>query len=284
MTSGKFESSNPAPRRHCAHSGTRWQPMDNGCRCRPVSRAITSAQWLRASDCFGPAESNGRRHHRPDLHPQPRGFARAGARLAQRRDAPRLPVEILVAANACTDDTVARMRAYQARQDSEVGCRCASSRFRRRASRTRSISAIPLIDTELSPLSTTITASTRTTLSPSSGREDLARGWPVLRSHSARLGRQRAGVGARRRALPDLPAARAPLRPGPEPQTITHGAGPDPGWRQSDRSTRCVEHAGHFSTELGPHGHDLGGGEDSEYVLRAMARGVRCQYAPDILQ
>ena len=40
--------------------------------------------------------------------------------------------------------------------------------------------------------------------------------------------------------------------------------------------------AGQFSTELGPHGHDLGGGEDSEYVLRAMIRGVRCQYTPDI--
>lgn len=29
---------------------------------------------------------------------------------------PAMPVQILVAANACTDDTVARMQAYQARQ------------------------------------------------------------------------------------------------------------------------------------------------------------------------
>jgi hypothetical protein len=44
------------------------------------------------------------------------------------------------------------------------------------------------------------------------------------------------------------------------------------------------ELAGQFSTELGPHGHDLGGGEDSEYVLRALMRGVRCQYVPDVVQ
>lgn len=44
------------------------------------------------------------------------------------------------------------------------------------------------------------------------------------------------------------------------------------------------ELAGQFSTELGPHGHDLGGGEDSEWVLRAMARGVQCQYTPGMVQ
>ncbi len=41
---------------------------------------------------------------------------------------------------------------------------------------------------------------------------------------------------------------------------------------------------GEFSTELGPQGHDLGGGEDSEWVLRAMERGVQCQYTPGMVQ
>ena len=32
---------------------------------------------------------------------------------------PRMPVQILVAANACTDDTTTRLRAYQSRRDGE---------------------------------------------------------------------------------------------------------------------------------------------------------------------
>jgi len=41
---------------------------------------------------------------------------------------------------------------------------------------------------------------------------------------------------------------------------------------------------GDFSTDLGPRGHDLGGGEDTAYVLKALAQGVRLYYAPDIVQ
>lgn len=41
---------------------------------------------------------------------------------------------------------------------------------------------------------------------------------------------------------------------------------------------------GEFSTELGPRGHDLGGGEDTAYVLKALAQGERLYYMPDIVQ
>lgn len=41
---------------------------------------------------------------------------------------------------------------------------------------------------------------------------------------------------------------------------------------------------GEFSTDLGPRGHDLGGGEDTAYVLKALAQGVRLYYTPDIVQ
>ena len=41
---------------------------------------------------------------------------------------------------------------------------------------------------------------------------------------------------------------------------------------------------GLFSTELGPQGHDLGGGEDSEYLQRALDQGEHLLYAPDIVQ
>lgn len=39
-----------------------------------------------------------------------------------------------------------------------------------------------------------------------------------------------------------------------------------------------------FIPDLGPTGHDLGGAEDMEWVLRALRLGARLQYAPDVVQ
>jgi len=39
-----------------------------------------------------------------------------------------------------------------------------------------------------------------------------------------------------------------------------------------------------FSTKLGPKGHNLVGGEDSDFVLRALASGETIQYIPSIIQ
>lgn len=41
---------------------------------------------------------------------------------------------------------------------------------------------------------------------------------------------------------------------------------------------------GRFSTDLGPTGHDLGGSEDVEWVLRALQLGAQLQYVPDAVQ
>jgi len=41
---------------------------------------------------------------------------------------------------------------------------------------------------------------------------------------------------------------------------------------------------GEFSTTLGPQGHNLVGGEDSDFILRTLDAGVAIQYIPDILQ
>lgn len=41
---------------------------------------------------------------------------------------------------------------------------------------------------------------------------------------------------------------------------------------------------GTFSTDLGPTGHDLGGSEDMDWVLRALALGAKLHYCPDIIQ
>ncbi len=41
---------------------------------------------------------------------------------------------------------------------------------------------------------------------------------------------------------------------------------------------------GNFNTELGPSGHNLGGGEDSDFILRSVTGGERLRYLPDMVQ
>lgn len=44
------------------------------------------------------------------------------------------------------------------------------------------------------------------------------------------------------------------------------------------------EKVGHFSTQLGPSGHNLAGSEDSDFILRALDAGVSIKYMPEIVQ
>ena len=44
------------------------------------------------------------------------------------------------------------------------------------------------------------------------------------------------------------------------------------------------DRVGEFSTEFGPVGHDLGGAEDLEWVRRALRLGAQLQYVPDVVQ
>jgi GT2 family glycosyltransferase len=48
--------------------------------------------------------------------------------------------------------------------------------------------------------------------------------------------------------------------------------------------TALFDRIGGFSTAYGPVGRGLGGAEDHEWVLRAIAAGARVQYVPDIVQ
>lgn len=48
--------------------------------------------------------------------------------------------------------------------------------------------------------------------------------------------------------------------------------------------TPCLRRVGDFSTDLGPVGHDLGGSEDSEWLLRALRQGSKLLYEPSIVQ
>jgi GT2 family glycosyltransferase len=41
---------------------------------------------------------------------------------------------------------------------------------------------------------------------------------------------------------------------------------------------------GDFATEMGPRGHDLGGAEDLDWVLRGLRLGARLRYVPEVVQ
>jgi arylsulfatase A-like enzyme/GT2 family glycosyltransferase len=78
-----------------------------------------------------------------------------------------------------------------------------------------------------------------------------------------------------------LPIPRADL--GPDPRALTID-GPLPGGGNLFLRRAVFDRVGGFSTELGPHGHDLGGGEDSDFVARCLKAGERLQYVPWVTQ
>ncbi|WP_210757084.1 glycosyltransferase family 2 protein [Azohydromonas sediminis] len=59
---------------------------------------------------------------------------------------------------------------------------------------------------------------------------------------------------------------------------------PMPGGGNQIIRVDVLRRLGPFSTELGPQGHDLAGGEDTEYMLRALRAGERLWYVPEIVQ
>jgi len=198
---------------------------------------------------------------------------------------PAMPVEILVAANACTDDTVARMQTYQARQPG-------SDRLPLRVievptpGKSHALNqAIPLIETELTAF---VDDDHRVDANYLVAIEHAANSWPDAGLYCGRIlpdwdGTEPAWVhDAGPYRIYPLPVPR--YDQDDQPKTITAEEGPIPGGGNLVVRRHVFELAGQFSTELGPHGHDLGGGEDSEYVLRAMVRGVRCQYTPEMVQ
>lgn len=60
--------------------------------------------------------------------------------------------------------------------------------------------------------------------------------------------------------------------------------GPIPGGGNLAVRLSAIAATGPFATELGPTGHDLGGSEDADWILRALRVGERLQYAPAMVQ
>ncbi len=194
-------------------------------------------------------------------------------------------VRILVAANACTDDTVERMHAYRAACPADGKLPLEVLEVPTPGKSHALNAAIPTIESELIAF---VDDDHRVDSGYLNAIVAAARQWPDAGLYCGRI-------------LPDwdgsepewvhdegpykiypLPVPR--YEQGDAPKTITAEKGPIPGGGNLVMRRAVFDLAGEFSTELGPHGHDLGGGEDSEYVLRAMARGVRCQYQPAMVQ
>jgi GT2 family glycosyltransferase len=60
--------------------------------------------------------------------------------------------------------------------------------------------------------------------------------------------------------------------------------GPIPGGGNLFLRSQVFGRVGGFSTALGPQGHNLGGGEDTDFVLRALNAGEQLIYIPDVKQ
>src|SRR5574337_144135 len=60
--------------------------------------------------------------------------------------------------------------------------------------------------------------------------------------------------------------------------------GPTPGGGNLAVRLSVIAGTGPFSTELGPTGHDLGGSEDADWILRALRGGTRLHYVPRMVQ
>jgi GT2 family glycosyltransferase len=78
-----------------------------------------------------------------------------------------------------------------------------------------------------------------------------------------------------------LPVPRFEL--GDESREVTPDVG-IPGGGNLFLRTPWLLRVGNFATDIGPIGHDLGGAEDREWILRALHLGARLWYAPDMVQ
>lgn len=70
---------------------------------------------------------------------------------------------------------------------------------------------------------------------------------------------------------------------GPSPRKIDSG-GPIPAGGNLIVRAEVFSVVGGFNVGLGPRGHNLGGGEDQDFILRCLRAGAKLQYAPGILQ
>lgn len=196
-----------------------------------------------------------------------------------------MSVQVLVAANACTDDTLARLKNYQSLQIEKswfplcvtVVTAPGKSFALNQAITEINSDYVALVDDDHRVdgdyfLSIERALSTYPEATMFCGR--ILPDWDGSEPHWVHdTGRYR---------IYPLPVPR--YDQGDTPRSVSVEQGPLPGGGNLVLHTSVFSRVGEFSTELGPHGHDLGGGEDSEFVLRALTGGEVLHYVPDIVQ
>lgn len=197
---------------------------------------------------------------------------------------PQCGAEILVMANACSDGTHALLERYVARRgDDELPLRWIDEPAPGKSHALNR--AIPEIRT---PLVAFVDDDHRVDENYLVAIEAAARDYPEAGMYCGRIlpdwdGNEPAWVqdeGPYK--IYPLPVPR--YDQGEAAKPITAEAGPVPGGGNLVLRREVFEVAGNFSTDMGPRGHDLGGGEDSEFVLRTLSRRVKLQYVPAIVQ
>ena len=193
-------------------------------------------------------------------------------------------IEILVVANACSDDTADVLRAYESRSEHARWIslrwteepRPGKSHALNRALAMIREGVVAFVDDDHR-----VDRSYFVNLARSVGR------YPEASMFCGRIspdwdGREPAWVhDAGPYRIYPLPVPRYDEGDQSREITIT---GPAPGGGNLCVRREVFDRVGGFSTELGPHGHDLGGGEDIDFVHRCLSAGERIRYIPDIRQ
>lgn len=193
-------------------------------------------------------------------------------------------IELLIVANACVDDTAAVLREWAKKAEPETGLRLLWTEEPVRGKSNALNLALDLLSGDAAVfidddhrVDTGFLTAIRDGLKIHSDFNILC--GRILPDWDGREPGWIHDAGPYRIYPPPVPVFDA----GDEPRELTD-AGFKPGGGNLIIRVPLLSSLGRFSTELGPQGHDFGGGEDSEFLKRAMDTGERLFYTPQILQ
>ena len=217
-------------------------------------------------------------HNRVDLLRRTVGFLNEAKRLHAAK------AEILVVANACSDGTVPWLHSYQ-----QVACesRMLPLRWVEEPTPGKSHTLNRAIDYLTAPVVAFVDDDHRVDRNYLVAIQSAVHNYPEATMFCGRILHDWDG------SEPDWVHDKGPYRiyPLPVPR-FNQGeknyeillGGPVPGGGNLFLRREVFDRVGCFSTKFGPRGHDLAGGEDSDFVLRGLAMGERLRYVPDVIQ
>jgi glycosyltransferase involved in cell wall biosynthesis len=187
--------------------------------------------------------------------------------------------DILVVANACTDDTGDLLRGLAAEQQNlrwQPAPRAGKSYALNRA--------IPLLK---SPVAAFVDDDHRAAPDFLVAIQQALERWPEVGLYCGRIQPDWDGSEPEwvheKGPYPILPRPIPTFYAGTEPRALT-ADGVMPGGGNLVVRRHVFERIGSFKVELGPTGHNLGGAEDVDFLHRALAAGEQLRYDPHILQ